>query len=90
MEYQILDGKLTSKQIKDEIAAEVKQIQESGGKQPHLAAVLVGNDGASETYVAHKVKACEQVGFKSTLIRMEDSVSEEELLNKVYDFLDSQ
>ncbi len=81
--YTKIDGKKISSDIKLEIAEEVKNLKEKTGKEPHLAAVLVGHDGASETYVSHKVKACEQVGFKSTLVRMEDSVSEEELLNKV-------
>lgn len=79
----LIDGKAVSAQIKIEIAEEVKQIKASGGKTPHLAAVLVGHDGGSETYVANKVKACEQVGFKSTLIRYEDDVTEEELLKCV-------
>lgn len=81
--YQIIDGKKISAEIKNEIAEEVKKIIASGGKQAHLAAVLVGNDGASETYVAHKVKACEQVGFKSTLVRFSNDVSEEILLSKI-------
>lgn len=81
--YQIIDGKKISAEIKSEIADEIKNIIASGGKQAHLAAVLVGNDGASETYVAHKVKACEQVGFKSTLLRFNDDVTEDELLNKI-------
>lgn len=76
----LIDGKAVSAQIKNEIAEDVKQIKASGGKIPHLAAVLVGHDGGSETYVANKVKACEQVGFKSTLIRYETDVTEEELL----------
>lgn len=84
-QYKLLNGKDTSKQIKEEIAEEVKQIIEAGGKQPHLAAILVGGDGASETYVAHKVKACEQIGFKSSLIRFSDDVTEEELINKIQD-----
>ena len=63
--------------------SEVKKIVASGGKIPHLAAVLVGHDGGSETYVASKVKDCEEVGFKSTLVRFEDNISEETLLNKV-------
>jgi methylenetetrahydrofolate dehydrogenase (NADP+)/methenyltetrahydrofolate cyclohydrolase len=79
----ILDGKKTSQEIKYEIADKVKQIKEAGGKTPHLAAVLVGNDGASETYVSSKVKSCLEVGFKSTLKRFEETVSEEELLNEV-------
>jgi len=80
---QIIDGKKISAEIKDEIAQKVEGIVNSGGKKPHLAAILVGHDGGSETYVAHKVKACEQVGFKSTLIRYEDNVTEEELLARV-------
>ena len=79
----ILDGKKTSNDIKEEIAVEVKSIVSSGGKRPHLSAILVGNDGASETYVNAKVKACEKVGFESTLIRLSDNVSEEELLSEV-------
>ncbi len=81
--YQIIDGKKVSSDIKLEIAEEVKKFKEDTGKVPHLAAVLVGDDGASITYVSHKVKACEQVGFKSTLVRMDSTVSEEELLDKV-------
>lgn len=80
---QLIDGKKISTEIKEEIAQEVKQIKAKGGKTPHLAAILVGHDGGSETYVAHKVKSCEQVGFESTLIRYEDDVTEEELLKKV-------
>ncbi len=77
---QLIDGKAVAAQIKQEIAGEVVQIKANGGKTPHLAAVLVGHDGGSETYVAAKVRACEEVGFKSTLIRYEDDVTEEELL----------
>lgn len=77
---QLIDGKATAAAIKAEIAEEVKEIVGAGGKQPHLAAVLVGHDGGSETYVKNKVIACEQCGFKSTLIRYEDDVTEEELL----------
>lgn len=80
---QLIDGKATSAEIKKEIAKEVEQIKAAGGKAPHLAAILVGHDGGSETYVANKVKACEQVGFESTLIRFEDDVTEEELLRSV-------
>ena len=80
---ELIDGKEISAQIKLEIAEEVKKIVSSGGKRPHLAAVLVGHDGGSETYVAHKVKACEQVGFESTLIRYEDDITEKELVKKV-------
>ena len=80
---QLIDGKAVAAAIKEEIAAEVKSIMASGGKQPHLAAVLVGHDGGSETYVKNKVLACEQCGFKSTLIRFEDDITEEELRNCV-------
>ena len=80
---QLMDGKATASAIKQEIAQEVKNILAAGGKQPHLAAVLVGHDGGSETYVKNKVIACEQCGFKSTLIRFEDTITEEELLKCV-------
>lgn len=86
MTYNILDGKLISSQIKEEIAAEVKRIVENGGKRPHLAAILVGHDGGSETYVASKVKACEEVGFASTLKRFEADVTEEQLLATIDEF----
>lgn len=76
----LIDGKATAATIKAEIAEEVKQIVSSGGRRPHLAAVLVGHDGGSETYVKNKVIACEQCGFKSTLIRYEEDVTEAELL----------
>lgn len=79
----LINGKEVAVKIKEEIAAEVEVIKDNGGKVPHLAAVLVGHDGGSETYVANKVKACEQVGFKSTLIRYESDVTEEELLSCV-------
>ena len=78
-----MDGKAVSAQMKREMAEEVAQIQAAGGKVPHLAAILVGHDGGSETYVAAKVKACAEIGFKSTLIRYEADVTEEELLRKV-------
>ncbi len=81
----IIDGKATAAAIKQEIAEEVKTIIANGGKQPHLAAILVGHDGGSETYVKNKVLACEACGFKSTLIRFEDDVTEAELLAKVYE-----
>lgn len=77
---QLIDGKAVAAQIKKEISEEVKQIKANGGKTPHLAAVLVGHDGGSETYVANKVRTCEEVGFKSTLIRYENDVTEDELL----------
>ena len=80
---QLIDGKAVAAQIKQEIAAEVNEILANGGKRPHLAAILVGHDGGSETYVASKVKACEECGFTSTLIRYEADVTEEELLAKV-------
>ena len=81
----ILDGKKTSNDIKDEIADEVNSIISNGDRPPHLAAVIVGNDGASLTYVGSKVRACEKVGFDSTLVSLEDSISEQELLEKVYE-----
>ena len=77
---QIIDGKATAAEIKTEIAAEVQNIVAQGGKRPHLAAILVGHDGGSETYVRNKVQACEQCGFLSTLIRYEADVTEAELL----------
>lgn len=86
---QLIDGKKISSEIKAEIAEEVKKIKANSGKSPHLAAILVGNDGASETYVNFKVKDCKEVGFDSSLIRFEDSVSEEELLNKVKEVNDN-
>lgn len=82
---QIIDGKAIASQIKKEIATEVEAIIANGGKRPHLAAILVGHDGGSETYVASKVKACEECGFKSTLIRYEADITEDELLAKVYE-----
>ncbi len=80
---QLIDGKAVAAQIKSEIAAEVNEIMAGGGKRPHLVAILVGHDGGSETYVANKVKACEECGFKSTLIRYEADITEEQLLAKV-------
>ena len=80
MDYKLIDGKANATAIKKEIAEEVRKIVEAGGKQPHLAAVLVGHDGGSETYVKNKVLACEACGFKSSLIRFESDVTEEELL----------
>ncbi len=79
----LIDGKKTADEIKKEIAAEVKLIISSGKRAPHLAAVLVGHDGGSETYVAFKIKDCEEVGFRSTLVRFENDVTEAELLAKV-------
>lgn len=80
---QLIDGKAVATAIKKEIATEVERIIANGGKRPHLAAILVGHDGGSETYVANKVKACEECGFTSTLLRFEADITEEELLNKV-------
>ena len=79
----LLDGKYVSEKLKVEIAEEAAQILAETGRKPHLVAVLVGHDGGSETYVASKMKNCEAVGFKSSLVRYEGDVSEEELLNKV-------
>ncbi len=80
---ELIDGKKIADTIKQEIAAEVAQMVAEGKKKPHLAAILVGHDGGSETYVAHKVKACEQCGFNSTVIRYEDTVTEAELLEAI-------
>ena len=80
---QLIDGKKIADDIKKEIAAQVEEMVAQGKKRPHLAAILVGHDGGSETYVAHKVKACEQCGFTSTLIRFEDDVTEEKLLETI-------
>ena len=79
----LLDGKKTSNDIKDEIALEVDTLISNGGKKPHLAAILVGNNGASETYVNAKVKACNKVGFDSTLVRLPNSVSEDKLIDEI-------
>lgn len=80
---QLIDGKATAAAIKAEIAEEVKSIVDAGGKRPHLAAILVGHDGGSETYVKNKVLACEACGFTSTLLRFEDDITEEFLLEQV-------
>ncbi|WP_276500500.1 bifunctional methylenetetrahydrofolate dehydrogenase/methenyltetrahydrofolate cyclohydrolase FolD [Terrimonas pollutisoli] len=80
---QILDGKKAAQAIKNDLKIDVAQRANEGKKVPHLAAILVGNNGASETYVAAKVKACEETGFKSTLIRFEDGISENKLLEKI-------
>lgn len=82
---QILDGKKAAQAIKDELKIDVAQLAAEGKKIPHLAAILVGTNGASETYVAAKVKACEEVGFKSTLVRFESDISEMKLLAAIYD-----
>lgn len=84
--YRIIDGKKISSEIKSEIAEEVKKIKAATSKAPHLAAILVGHDGGSETYVACKIKDCEEVGFQSSLSRFEDNVSEDELLTKIEEF----
>lgn len=83
---QIIDGKATAEAIKAEIAEEVRQIVSNGGRAPHLAAILVGHDGGSETYVKNKVLACDRCGFESTLVRFEEDVTEEELLQCVDKF----
>ena len=83
--YTLIDGKAISEKIKTEIAAEVEIMMAAGKKRPHLAVIIVGHDGGSETYVAHKVKSCEQVGFKSTKITFEEDVTEQELLTKIND-----
>jgi len=80
---ELLDGKKVSNEIKEEIAAEVAKMKERGEKVPHLAAVLVGNDGASLTYVGSKVRSCERIGFESTLVQMPSTTSEIELLKKI-------
>jgi len=80
---QILDGKKTSEDIKKEIAAEVQQMKANGEKVPHLAAVIVGNNGASLTYVGSKVRSCEQIGFDSTLVALPETITEAELLDKI-------
>ena len=84
-EMEILDGVVTSQAIKDELKIKVAQLTNEGKKIPHLAAVLVGNSGASETYVGSKVKTCEEIGFKSTLIRLEEDISENRLLTVIED-----
>lgn len=81
--YQLIDGKKIADQVKSEIAREVNAIKKNNGKVPHLAAMLVGHDGASETYVAYKQKDCAQIGFKSTLFQYEEDLKEEELLGKI-------
>ncbi|OPZ44359.1 MAG: Bifunctional protein FolD protein [Bacteroidetes bacterium ADurb.BinA104] len=83
IQMQLIDGKAVAEQVKQEIAEQVATMMENGMKRPHLAAILVGHDGGSETYVAAKVKACAVCGFKSTLIRFESDVTEKELLQKI-------
>jgi methylenetetrahydrofolate dehydrogenase (NADP+)/methenyltetrahydrofolate cyclohydrolase len=82
---ELLDGQLASRAIKDALTLQVAQLKTEGKKVPHLAAVLVGNNGASETYVGAKVKACAEIGYKSTLLRLEDTVSENKLLSVIED-----
>ena len=82
---QIIDGNATAKAIKEKIKSEVDSMVQKGVRRPHLAAVLVGHDGASETYVAYKIKDCEEVGFKSSLVRYEENVAEEELINRIHE-----
>lgn len=79
----VLDGKATSNQIKEELAVQVTQIKSAGKRPPHLAAVLVGNDGASLTYVGSKVRSCERIGYDSTLIKLEDTITQEALINTI-------
>ncbi|RFS14874.1 bifunctional 5,10-methylenetetrahydrofolate dehydrogenase/5,10-methenyltetrahydrofolate cyclohydrolase [Emticicia sp. C21] len=86
----LIDGKLISAQVKLELKEEVEKQKASGGKIPHLAAILVGNNGSSETYVASKIKSCEEIGFKSTLIRRDDSITEEELLEVIRQLNDDE
>ena len=80
---KILDGKLLSKQIKDELKFQVDNLIKSGKKAPHLAAIIVGNDGASLTYVSSKVKSCEKIGYNSTLIKLDEKISEQKLINEI-------
>ena len=81
--YQLIDGKAVAEQIKKELATEVEKIKQDGRKAPHLVAILVGHDGGSEAYVANKVRNCEEIGLRSSLIRFEDDVTEQALLDKV-------
>lgn len=80
---KILDGKIVSQSVKDDLKAKTAAWKENGGKTPHLAAILVGSDGASETYVASKIKNCEEIGFKSTLQRFDASIDEQDLINAI-------
>src|ERR1700759_5203706 len=80
---ELLDGKLASQAIKDELTLRVAELKAEGKKIPHLAAVLVGNNGASETYVGAKVKACAEIGYRSTLIRLDDTITENRLLTVI-------
>ncbi len=80
---QLIEGKKIAATIRQELAAEVKQLKQNGNKTPHLAVILVGNDGASETYVNHKIKACDEIGYESTLIRFDEQLTEQALLDKI-------
>ena len=80
---KILDGKLLSKQIKDELKFQVDNLIKSGKKAPHLAAIIVGNDGASLTYVSSKVKSCKKIGYNSSLIKLDEKISEQKLINEI-------
>lgn len=86
----LLDGNKTSSDIKDEIASEVLELKKLGKKTPHLAAIIIGNDGASKTYVGAKVKACNRVGFESTLIELPEETKEEELLSRIKELNDNE
>ena len=86
----LLDGKKLSSEIKSEIAGEVQLLKKSGQRAPHLAAILVGENGASETYVASKEKSCTEVGFASTVFRLKDSITEKELLQKIIEINNPQ
>jgi len=85
---KLLDGKIVSQAVKDQLKAKTEARIAEGKKVPHLAAILIGNNGASETYVASKVKSCAEIGFKSTLLRLEESISEDELLFKLNELND--
>ena len=88
--YKIIDGKQTAADIRKEISEKVKKMVAEGKRPPHLAAILVGNDGSSQTYVANKVKDCEEVGFISTLLKFEDNITEEFLLGKIRELNDNE
>src|SRR4051812_48921902 len=79
----LLDGKIASQSVKESLTKATKQLLDSGKRAPHLVAVLIGNNGASETYVASKVKMCSDIGFRSTLLRLEDTIEEEQLLSAI-------
>lgn len=87
---KILDGKLVAQAVKDKLAGEIKSLKKKNIRAPHLAAVLIGNNGASETYVASKIKSCAEIGFKSTLVRMDENVSEEKLAAAINELNDNE